>query len=136
MGSASKAGVLYFAIVFAAGFGLGVLRVLVLAPRIGEDLAGLFELPIILLICWVVSLRLIAWARVADRLTPRLIMGAVAFLLLMAAEVVVSVSVFGRTLSEHIAYYETRLALLGLAGQVAFALFPAMQLFITPKPSR
>lgn len=49
---AALAGLAYFTLVFAAGFGLGTLRVLALAPILGEGGAVLLELPIILAIAW------------------------------------------------------------------------------------
>jgi len=45
-----KAGVLYFAIVFGAGFVLGPIRILWLAPRFGTRLAELMETPIIFVV--------------------------------------------------------------------------------------
>ncbi len=52
MPSAIKAGLFYFVIVFAAGFVLGALRVIVLLPLTGELAAVALELPIILTISW------------------------------------------------------------------------------------
>ena len=46
------AGAAYFAVVFATGFALGVVRVLVTAPRLGETGAVLLEVPIILAASW------------------------------------------------------------------------------------
>lgn len=43
---AAIAGLAYFAVVFAAGFALGVLRVLFAMPILGETVAVLFELPV------------------------------------------------------------------------------------------
>jgi hypothetical protein len=45
-----KAGVLYFALVFGAGFVLGAIRTLWIAPRLGTRLAELMETPIMLVI--------------------------------------------------------------------------------------
>ncbi len=43
-----KAGVLYFAVVFGAGFILGPVRILWVAPRLGTRMAELLEMPIML----------------------------------------------------------------------------------------
>jgi hypothetical protein len=122
--SALKAGLVYFAIVFCAGFLFGTVRVLALAPRVGEALAVAIELPLMLAVSWLVCRRLIARLGVPAGLTPRLTMGGFAFGLLMVAEIGVSVLALGRTLSEHIEAYQTTPALMGLLGQIAFALFP------------
>ena len=41
-----KAGVLYFALVFGAGFVLGPIRILWVVPRFGTSMAELMETPI------------------------------------------------------------------------------------------
>ena len=43
-----KGGLEYFALVFGTGFVLGVLRVSFLVPRLGERLAELAEMPLML----------------------------------------------------------------------------------------
>jgi ABC-type polysaccharide/polyol phosphate export permease len=53
-------------------------------------------------------------------------MGALAFALLMLAELALSMLAFGRSVSAHLALYRELPALLGLAGQIAFATFPVM----------
>jgi len=45
---ALKAGVLYFALAFAAGFMLGIVRTLWAVPRVGVRVAELMEAPIML----------------------------------------------------------------------------------------
>jgi hypothetical protein len=124
---ATWAGLAYFGIAFAAGFGLGTLRVTILAPKIGETVAVFLELPIILAVSWAACRWLVACFGVSKMLTDRLIMGGVAFAVLMVAEIGVSVLGFGRTLSAHLEHYRQMSALIGLAGQVAFALFPILQ---------
>jgi len=136
--SALTAGSIYFGIVFAAGFVLGVLRVLILAPRLGETAAVLIELPLILLVSWIVCGWLIRLFAVAAAAGPRLAMGGAAFLLLMAAELSLSVFVFGRPVSGHWRHYLTLAGALGLTGQIAFAAFPYLMLNGTlhAKPQR
>ncbi len=53
-----KAGVLYFAVVFGAGFILRPIRILWVAPRLGSRMAELLEMSIMLLIA-IVAARLI-----------------------------------------------------------------------------
>jgi hypothetical protein len=118
---------LYFAVIFAAGFGLGAVRVLVTAPRLGELGGVLLELPVILSISWVVCGRSVRGFGLAGHPGAALAMGALAFAMLMIAELVLAVALFGRTPAEHYAAYRQPAGLIGLAGQIAFGLTPALR---------
>ncbi len=128
MHSGLKAGFVYFAVVFAAGFVLGTVRVLLLTPMLGKTGAVLTELPVILVISWLVCRWLVAKGPVPATLPARLAMGIVAFALLMAAEAGLAIFVFGQDVTGYLRSYQTMHAMLGLAGQLAFALFPLVQL--------
>lgn len=121
------AGAAYFAIVFAAGFVLGAIRTLVLAPRVGPFAAVIVELPLMLAISWIACGKVLSRFAVPARAGPRLGVGASAFSLLMLAEVVLSLVGFGRAPSDYLAELGTPHGLLGLAGQVLFALMPLAQ---------
>ena len=97
-----RAAAVYFGVVFAAAFALGMLRMLVLAPALGPLLAVALELPAVLALSWLVAGRVLRHWPMALR--GRTAMGALAFALLMAAE-----------------------AGLGLAGQIGFAILPALR---------
>jgi len=125
--AAVKAGLAYFGTVFVAGFMLGTIRVLVAVPRFGELTSVLLEIPVILVVSWVMSDRITRRFSVSRAVSPRLLMGAVAFALLMLAEVGVSVLVFGRSIEEHAAAYRTSHGVIGLIAQIAFAFFPLFQ---------
>lgn len=120
-------GAVYFALVFAVGFVLGTLRVLVVIPRLGETAAVLIELPIMLAVSWFVCGWVLKQRPVPSHLLPCLVMGGFAFTLLMMAELALSVFAFGRTVTEHFATYQSVNALLGLAMQMMFAAFPAVR---------
>jgi hypothetical protein len=133
MPEALRAGAVYFAIVFAVGFVLGTIRALVVVPRFGETNAVLIELPVMLALSWIVCASLVRRFAVPPRVAARAMMGGVAFALLMIAEACVSMFGFGRTLAEHLSVYQTAGAQLGLAAQVAFALFPVLQAMVGTK---
>jgi hypothetical protein len=128
MPSAIRAGALYFAIVFAAGFVLGALRVTFLMPLIGELPAVALELPVILFISWIVCRRLIAQFSVPATASPRAAMGAMAFGPLVLAELGLSLFVFDQSAAAYLAHLRTAPGLLGLAGQIAFAFMPLVLL--------
>ena len=124
MTSALRAGLAYFALVFVTGFVLGTLRVLVIVPRFGDTGAVLLELPVMLALSWIACVWLIRRLAVPPGMRERLMMGGLAFALLMLGEIGVSVLGFGRTVAEHFASYQVIGAQLGLAAQICFALMP------------
>lgn len=119
-----SAALAYFAIAFGAGFALGTVRVLLVAPRLGELAAVALELPVMLAVSWLAAGWCVRRFDVPARAAPRLVMGGLAFALLMLAELGVSVFAFGRSSADHLATYRQAAGLAGLAAQVAFALFP------------
>jgi hypothetical protein len=127
MRSAVAAGSAYFALVFAVGFALGTLRVLVLAPRLGEIGSIALELAVMLLVSWLACGWLLDRFAVPRAPRHRAAMGGVAFALLLAAELAISVLAFGRSPSEHLAAYRSWAAGLGLAAQMVFAAFPLLR---------
>ena len=122
-----RAAAAYSAIVFLFGFALGAMRVLVVAPHIGETAAVLLEVPIILGASWVVCTRCVNRFRISEAATSRILMGAAAFVLLMAVELGMSLTLFHHSLSEHFASYRSLPGAIGLAAQFAFAWFPLLQ---------
>lgn len=119
-----KAGVAYFALLFAVGFGLGTVRTLVLAPRLGALGAVLIELPVILAISWAICRWLVMRFAVGPAWSERLLMGIVAFVLLLLAELILSVAAFGGTAAGFVAAFGTSAGAAGLAGQVLFGVMP------------
>lgn len=115
---------LYFGIVFALAFALGVARVLVVAPAIGPAAAVFLEVPIVLAASWLVARWLLR-----DRhfqFPQRLAVGGIAFALLMVSEALLAAAIFGQSLSQWIAAVLTPLGLVGLAGQLGFAVMPCL----------
>lgn len=124
---AIRAGSAYFLIVFAIGFGLGVIRTLLVIPRFGEVLAVCIEVPILLALSWLVCGWLVRKARVSTATASRLTMGITAFALLMLAELALSMLLAGATPAEHWATYRKLAAQIGLGAQLLFASFPLWQ---------
>jgi hypothetical protein len=85
----------YAAAVFGAGFVLGVLRVLVTAPRLGERAAELLEMPVMLLVIAGAAVLLDRRYGAGTTTPQRLASGALALLLVLGAEVATGVALRG-----------------------------------------
>jgi hypothetical protein len=122
-----QAGAVYFAVVFVVAFAIGIVRTLVIAPRIGAVNAVLLEAPLIIGLSWLVSPWAVKKFSVRPRLSERLGMGLVAFSLLMTAEMGLAVLAFGQTLGAHLATYARPAGIIGLAAQMVFGVIPCLQ---------
>jgi hypothetical protein len=119
-----RAAAAYFSMVFAAGFALGTIRTLLLVPRTGELAAVALELPMMLVISWYACGRALRRHPVPEGTASRAATGALAFMFLLVAELILTLTAFGGTPATFAASLVTRPGALGLAGQIAFALFP------------
>jgi hypothetical protein len=125
--AATRAGVVYTLVVFVVAFAVGTIRVTLVAPRLGALVAVILEAPIVLAASWGVSLWCNRRFNVSCDSGSRVMMGAVAFSLLMSLELGVSVWVFAETLEHYFAKYGTALGAIGLAMQLCFATIPWVQ---------
>lgn len=121
-----KAGLAYFALVFGAGFMLGVLRVSLLVPRFGERMAELGEMPLMLVVILVSARFVIQRFCVSRAVAPRLGMGLVALGLLLFAEVLLAVILQQRALADYIASRDPVSGSVYLVMLVLFALMPML----------
>lgn len=91
---------LYFLLVFGAGFVLGPLRVLFLEPRLGSRTAELLEMPIMLMVIWASA----GWLarRFAGNLSTekQLGIGSLAVLAVLIADTAVGVFLRGMTIAQ------------------------------------
>lgn len=127
-----RAGLDYFASVFALGFLLGTVRVFALAPQLGAWRATLVELPVMLAASW----WLCRWAlrrwQVPRRVADGALIGGTAFACLMLAEVTLGTTLLGRDLAGQVAAMTSGPGALGLAAQLLYACFPLIQLALEP----
>jgi hypothetical protein len=105
---------------------LGALRVGFLEPALGALLSVAVELPVMLGIAWWLAGRLCRRFGV-EALPARVVMGELAFALLIAAEFALAVLAFGMAPGAVMAHWATPAGALGLAGQVAFGTFPLLR---------
>jgi hypothetical protein len=132
-----KAGVSYFALVFSLGFLLGTIRTLLVPDMPGQSrfVGVLIELPIMLAASWFLCGAVVRRCKVANTISARVQMGAMAFALLIFAEMLVGVLLFGRTPQAHFALYRDASYALGLAAQIVFALMPLLRLRLDRQPT-
>jgi len=128
MRKALLAGGVYFALVFSLGVILGVLRVLVVAPRLGPGGAMALEIPVILTVSWIVCGGVMERLDIGARRGERSVMSVTALVLIVAAELALARYLAGQTLADTLASYRNLPAFMGLASQVAFVLLPLFRL--------
>lgn len=98
-----KAGILYFAAVFGAGFALGVVRTLWLEPLLGTRAAELVEMPVMLVVI-IASARLVVRRfAVPAKASDRIGVGVFALGLLLLAEFSLVLWLRGLTVGEYLA---------------------------------
>ena len=122
------AGIAYALIVFLIGFVFGTIRVLFVAPRLGETTAVLLEAPVMLFASWNISRWCTRSFAVRGDIHARAWMGVFALTVLIAAELGISAIVFGRSASEHFSAYGSLSGAIGLVAQLCFAGIPVLQL--------
>ena len=127
---AFKAGLCYFALTFGAGFLLGPLRIFLMVPRVGARAAELAELPVMIIVTWLAARWTIRRFRVPFSTRSRLVMGVVAFALLLAAEFALVLPLRGLTLEQ---YFATRDPVSSVAYYASLVLLALMPLIVERK---
>ena len=122
-----RAGLLYFALVFGAGFVLGTVRILWVVPRFDTRIAELMEAPIM----FVVTIAAARWIvrRLSLPPTPaiRLGVGFVALGFLLVAEFTLVLWLRGLTIAE---YFASRDSVSGTVYYVMLGVFAIMPLLV------
>jgi len=124
---ALRAGVVYFALVFGAGFVLGALRVGLLVPRLGVRTAELLEMPVMFCVIFFaagwLNRRLLADAGARVRLAA----GAVALAIAIGAELLLAVAIQKQSPADFITSRDPVSGSVFLAMLIVFALMPALR---------
>lgn len=126
------AGAVYGAVALLTGTLLGVMRVVVVAPRLGPVAATAIELPLILAACWWTCLRLCDRFRVPSATGHRAVMGIVGLACLLAGEAALAAA-FGPAPAGQGSGQAVAMAL-GAAGQGLFATLPVLAGRFRPPP--
>lgn len=115
-----KAGLIYFVLVFVAGFILGPIRVLWLVPRVGVRTAELVEAPLML--------------AVPPASSTRLVMGFAALALLLTMEIAVVVGLRRLTIGEYVAGRDPMAGAVYMILLALFTLTPLLMAWTERKP--
>jgi hypothetical protein len=122
---ALKASFVYFALVFAAGFAFGAIRVPFVVPRLGVRWAELLEMPLMLLATFLAA-RFCVRRYGPFLMSHRIGIGLLALGLLVAAELGLNVAL-GQSIPE---YISSRDPVSGTAYLISLVLFAAMPLLV------
>jgi len=122
-----KAGALYFALVFGAGFVLGTVRTVWVVPRFGTRMAELMETPIMLVVTMVAARWIVRRLAVPSVPSSRLGMGFVALGLMLVAEFGFVLWLRGLSIREYLA---TRDPVSGTVYYVMLGVFAIMPLLV------
>ncbi len=115
----------YFVFIFAIGFALGVLRVLLLVPSLGARNAELLEIPIMLVAIYFVA-RWVATKATSQRQAYGV--GVLALAMLLTAEVALAAILFGKSPAEALFHKDP---LSGTAYYMSLAVFALMPGWLT-----
>ncbi len=121
-----KASFLYFALVFSAGFLMGLVRVPFLVPRLGVRLAELLEMPLMLLVI-VCSARYIVHRYAPLSRPARFGVGLAALLLAAASELLFAFLLQGQSPARYVASRDPVSGSVYLGMLVLFAAMPGLQ---------
>jgi hypothetical protein len=121
-----KAGVLYFALTFAAGFILGTIRVLWAVPRVGVRMAELAEAPVMVAVSFFAASWLVRRLRNPREFTGRGAMGLIGLALLLLAEFGLVLALRGITVRQYLASRDPVSGTVYAISLVAFAIMPLL----------
>jgi hypothetical protein len=122
-----KAGVLYFALVFGAGFVVGTIRTLWIIPRLGTRMSELMETPIMLVISIVAARWTVLRLAVPSVPSARLVMGGIALVPMLVAEFGFVLWLRGMSIRDYLA---TRDPVSGTVYYVMLGVFAIMPLLV------
>jgi hypothetical protein len=128
-----KAGALYFALVFGAGFVFGTIRVLWVVPHFGTRTAELLEAPFMLVVTIAAARWIIRRLAVPPGTFDRLAVGLVALCLLLALEFTLVLQLRGVSIGEH---FERLDPVSGTVYYTLLGLFGAMPLLVARRAGK
>ncbi|NNL94335.1 MAG: hypothetical protein HKO64_01805 [Xanthomonadales bacterium] len=118
-----KPALTYFGLVFAAGFVLGTVRVIAVAPVVGEQAAEILEIPLMVIVSWL-SARLVIRRFAITQKAPALATGVFALGLLLLLEFTLVLQLRGLTIEQYFTQREPLALAAYFTGLLLFGLMP------------
>jgi hypothetical protein len=119
-----KAALLYFALVFGAGFVLGPIRILWVVPRFGTRMAELMEAPIMLAVTIIAARWIVRRLALPPIPSVRLGVGCIALGFMLIAEFTLVIWLRGLSISEYLASRDPVSGTIYYAMLVVFTIMP------------
>ena len=132
MKQAAKAGALYFMLVFSAGFVLGTIRTLWVAPKLGVRTAELIEEPLMFGLSILAARWVVRRLRFPPDWMKRLAFGCVALALMLLVEFTFVLWIRGITIRE---YFATRDPISGSVYFLTLGAFAVIPVFVERFPN-
>ena len=98
-----KLGLIYFSLVFAAGFLLGTIRVLFVVPEIGERYAELIEMPIMLFAIYYSARFIVRKVEKGEVVSTYLYVGILSLMILLMFEFTIVLGLQGISIKQYLA---------------------------------
>lgn len=128
MTRAMAGGLVYFAVIQMIAVLLGFVRIVAIDPQFAAMAALLIQLPVMFGVAWLTCGWIVKNLAIPPRTADRLLMGGLAFLLLITMTIGYSLFVVQASLSEHLDAYLSAGPAMVLAAQFLIAAFPLLQL--------
>ncbi len=126
MKRALRAGLTYFAMVFGAGFLLGMVRVPLLVPRLGERMAELLEMPVMFVVILLAARFLVRRFSLAPALSGSGAAGVIGLALLLGAELTLALLLQDQSLASYLASRDPISGSVYLVMLVVYAAMPTL----------
>jgi hypothetical protein len=120
-----KPALLYFVIVFGAGFILGPIRLLLVIPRVGVRSAELMEAPIMFVVMILASRWIVRKFSEPSDFASRLVLGFLALVLMLGSEFALAIILNGTSVRQYIATRDPVSGSVYYALLIVFAVLPA-----------
>ncbi len=124
-----KAGLTYFAAMFAIAGVVSLVREMILTGALPDVVILAIEIPVLFIAAWILCRSLIERFDVPSQLGARAVMGLSALILWLIADVAVSSIILSESVADQLELQASPFGQLKFYGQLLFAVFPLAQVW-------